>query len=203
MPISERASRFSANLNFFLDKMNAPKRGRSIFIKERLPIDVSEVAIRKWLSGRGMPDSKKIGYLCEMVGASIDELYGYERNDIVTYHLPIIEERDVSEWYRLVMTNDYCERCSTESKVSDTAFVARVKALFEHDGDQFREVINRIAFSYILTVIDPVSESDDSSYHAFINDSINNYRLYISKQMHPIDDNHEYVGVVKEFKVCM
>ncbi|MES1384146.1 hypothetical protein ABUU23_20365, partial [Vibrio cholerae] len=60
------------------DNANIPVRGRSGFIQSRLSDKVSLVAIRKWLVGESMPDTKRLGELALIVNSSVEELLGKE-----------------------------------------------------------------------------------------------------------------------------
>lgn len=67
---------FAKRLNKACDNANIPVRGRSGFIQSRLSDKVSLVAIRKWLVGESMPDTKRLGELALIVNSTVEELLG-------------------------------------------------------------------------------------------------------------------------------
>ncbi|HDY8008057.1 TPA: LexA family protein [Vibrio vulnificus] len=67
---------FAARLNKACDATGIPVRGRAGYIQERLSEKVSLVAIRKWLVGESIPDTKRIGELAGIVNSTVEILLG-------------------------------------------------------------------------------------------------------------------------------
>lgn len=67
---------FSARFNEALDDYGAPpfSRGRQTYVGKLFK--VSPIAARKWMTGEGMPDTKKLPEICLKLHCSVDWLLG-------------------------------------------------------------------------------------------------------------------------------
>ncbi|EJK2113533.1 Cro/Cl family transcriptional regulator [Vibrio navarrensis] len=79
---------FADRLNKACDAADIPVRGRAGYIQDRLSEKVSLVAIRKWLVGESIPDTKRIGELAEIVNTTVEVLLGKN----VIQHWPSMAE---------------------------------------------------------------------------------------------------------------
>ncbi|WP_417536371.1 LexA family protein [Methylophaga sp.] len=71
-----KALEFSKRLNAACDRKEIPVRGRAGYLRKKLPFDISLVAIRKWLVGEAIPDTKRLADIAEIVGSTVEELLG-------------------------------------------------------------------------------------------------------------------------------
>ncbi len=69
-----RATQFANRLNKACDEQGIPVRGRAGYIRSHLPYDLSVVAIRKWLNGDSIPDTKRLADIAAIVGSTVEEL---------------------------------------------------------------------------------------------------------------------------------
>ncbi|MFV0449817.1 MAG: LexA family protein [Vibrio sp.] len=76
-----KALEFSKRLNAACDKKGIPVRGRAGWLRKRLPFDISLVAIRKWLVGDAIPDTKRLDDIANIVGSTIEELLGGQQTE--------------------------------------------------------------------------------------------------------------------------
>ncbi|MGL4223854.1 MAG: LexA family protein [Vibrio sp.] len=67
-------SGFDKRLNQACDEANIPSRGRASYIQDRLSRKVSLVAIRKWLIGEAVPDTKRMVELADIANTTIEFL---------------------------------------------------------------------------------------------------------------------------------
>ncbi|MGU5659634.1 LexA family protein [Aeromonas veronii] len=65
---------FAQRLNLALDELNWPQRGRIAQLKRTLREDLSEISVRKWLRGDGLPEVKRLGELSRITGKSVQWL---------------------------------------------------------------------------------------------------------------------------------
>ncbi|MGD8109355.1 LexA family protein [Vibrio sp. TRT 17S01] len=72
---------FADKLNEACTRNGIPFRGRAKYIQDRLSSKISITAIRKWLVGDALPETKRIGELAVIVNASVEELLGDEVNE--------------------------------------------------------------------------------------------------------------------------
>lgn len=114
----DRAAAFAQRLNAACDRMGIPVRGRASYIRARLPYDLTPVAIRRWLNGDNIPDTKRLADIAKIVGASIEELLGEDTQSVITstkhkHELHIVSARQVPiiSW---VQAGDFC---SSETQV--------------------------------------------------------------------------------------
>lgn len=66
---------FAINLNYALDKIGQPSRGRLGFIQSSLSRPLSLVAIRKWLNGESLPKEDLQTELAQIVDVSVSTLF--------------------------------------------------------------------------------------------------------------------------------
>lgn len=65
---------FAKRLNQALDELGWPQYGRISKLKRTLREDLSEISVRKWLRGDGMPEVKRLGELSRITGKSVQWL---------------------------------------------------------------------------------------------------------------------------------
>lgn len=65
---------FSKRLNKACDEAGIPERGRAGYIQERLSRKISLTAIRKWIVGEAVPDTKRIAEIASIVGTTVENL---------------------------------------------------------------------------------------------------------------------------------
>ncbi|EKO3662166.1 hypothetical protein M3929_001438 [Vibrio metschnikovii] len=65
---------FSERLNKACDEAGIPARGRAGYIQERLSRKISLTAIRKWIVGEAVPDTKRIAEIAAIVGTTVENL---------------------------------------------------------------------------------------------------------------------------------
>lgn len=71
---------FADRLNDACTKAGIPVRGRAKYIQDRLSDKLSITAIRKWLVGEAMPETKRIGELAVIANTSVEALFADEVN---------------------------------------------------------------------------------------------------------------------------
>jgi hypothetical protein len=64
----EAREEFSRNLNKELDRLQAPKRGRPIWLRKQIGEIVSRETCRKWLQAKDMPDEAHMSVLIDRLG---------------------------------------------------------------------------------------------------------------------------------------
>lgn len=95
---------FSERLNSACDRAGIPVRGRAKYIQDKLSDKVSMTAIRKWIVGEAMPETKRIGELAAIVNTTVEQLLGESVNDSLSlresaehhgYVLPVFRRYEV------------------------------------------------------------------------------------------------------------
>lgn len=87
---------FADKLNEVCTRNDIPVRGRAKYIQEKLSDKVSITAIRKWLVGEALPETKRIGELAVIVNATVEELLGNDVNE------SLIVREEATEYGRVV-----------------------------------------------------------------------------------------------------
>lgn len=64
----EARAEFARNLNRELERLEAPRRGRAGWLRERLGKVVSRESCRKWLAGEDLPDQGNMSILIDTLG---------------------------------------------------------------------------------------------------------------------------------------
>lgn len=59
---------FAKNLNRELDRLEAPRRGRPVWLRDKLNKAVSRESCRKWLAGKDFPDEANMSILIDTLG---------------------------------------------------------------------------------------------------------------------------------------
>lgn len=72
---------FADRLNEACNSAGIPVRGRAKYIQDRLSNKLSITAIRKWLVGEALPETKRIGELAIIVNSTVEALFGGEENE--------------------------------------------------------------------------------------------------------------------------
>lgn len=139
----DRAQAFADRLNKALTAVGAPIRGRATYIQERLPYNVSVVAIRKWLNGDNIPNTKKLRDIAMIAETTIEHLIGEnsapkteamqanaEFMGMIRKRVPIITTVQAGNWAESLTVDslgDEIEWQDTSAKVSANAFAIRVR----------------------------------------------------------------------------
>lgn len=141
---NSRGELFSKRLNEALTKVGAPSRGRAKYIQERLPYEISLVAIRKWLNGDAIPNTKKLSEIAAIAGTTVEKLVDFE-SGTSGYHVaesnavfvaspyrqvPVLSTVQAGNWTESLTFDQLGEDVewqTTAAKVSEDAFAVRVK----------------------------------------------------------------------------
>ncbi|UTV26414.1 helix-turn-helix domain-containing protein [Photobacterium atrarenae] len=127
---------FSERLNKACDQAGFPVRGRAKEIQEKLEEKVSVVAIRKWLNGEAIPDTKRMRNLAKIVGTSVDHLITGESDKTKVELAGSVNKVPVLSWVQAgVWTEspsaetlgDIINWQETTAKVTSKAFALRVR----------------------------------------------------------------------------
>jgi len=130
------AQYFSERLNKACDNAGFPVRGRAKEIQDRLEDKVSVVAIRKWLNGEAIPDTKRMRNLATIVSTSVDHLISGEPNSKEIEiagninRVPVLSWVQAGVWTESPSTQTLggiAEWQETTAKVSSSAFALRVR----------------------------------------------------------------------------
>lgn len=167
----DRTAKFAKILNSACDKHGIPVRGRAGYIRSKLPYDLSVVAIRKWLNGDAIPDTKRLADIANIVGSSIEELLGMnpihsvkELSSTDHKNIGFVSARQVPiiSWVRAgdfcssetqVMPQD-CEMIlCPEASASDQTFALRVV------GDSMTAPFGRSYPEGTIIFVDPKKEA--------------------------------------------
>ncbi|HIC8801239.1 LexA family protein [Aeromonas sp. YN13HZO-058] len=129
---------FAERLNLALDELGWPQRGRIAMLKRTLREDLSEISVRKWLRGEGLPEVKRLGELARITGKSVQWLLtgtdtgegNVEPQPFPIYQVPLIawvsagEFRDCGD----VPTLEEAEETTISPvRVGTRAYAVRVK----------------------------------------------------------------------------
>ncbi|MFM2477396.1 LexA family protein [Celerinatantimonas sp. MCCC 1A17872] len=146
MAHKNQQDQFAERLNKALNALNVPKRGRAKYIQENLPMDISVVAIRKWLNGESIPDTKKLSAVAGIAGTSVESLLGMKGlsnndadNELAnatlylgrrTRKVPILSTVQAGKWTEAVNYSEIGEEVEwieTTANVGDGSFAVKVK----------------------------------------------------------------------------
>ncbi|WP_332404509.1 LexA family protein [Vibrio metschnikovii] len=72
----DKIKTFADRLNAACNTAGIPVRGRARYIQEHLNEKISRVAIRKWLVGEAIPDTKRLPELAAIVSSTVADLLG-------------------------------------------------------------------------------------------------------------------------------
>ncbi|MGF1679670.1 LexA family protein [Photobacterium minamisatsumaniensis] len=130
------AELFATRLNLACDKVGFPFRGRAKEIQDKLEDKVSVVAIRKWLNGEAIPDTKRMRNLAEIVQTTVDHLITGESSNSnlesanTIHRVPVLSLIQAGVWSENISAErlgGISEWQETTARVSSKAFALRVR----------------------------------------------------------------------------
>lgn len=135
---------FAKRLNSALDALGMPVRGRPSKLKSMLRDAPSIVAIRKWLSGDGLPEVKRLGELSQIIGKSVQWLLTGEDSNLGEFAdlaglVPVISWVQAGAFCNngdVPLPQEVDEWIPSPVKVGSRAYAVRVKgdSMVSRDG---------------------------------------------------------------------
>ncbi|ODA29888.1 Cro/Cl family transcriptional regulator [Veronia pacifica] len=138
----DSAADFASRLNAAFNAVGAPSKGRAPYIAKRLPYSISVVAIRKWLVGDAIPDTKKLADIAALAGTSVEYLLGHQSSGneasvpgaqpafAALRKVPILSTVQAGNWAESLtfeQLGEDVEWQETSAKVGEDAFALRVR----------------------------------------------------------------------------
>ncbi|WED23055.1 S24 family peptidase [Vibrio sp. JC009] len=214
---------FADRLNEACTNAGIPVRGRAQYIQDRLSVKISRVAVRKWLVGDAIPETKRLGEIADIVHSSVEELLGSEVNTskkireeahskgvvlpaLKAFEVPVLSWSQVSEFCNSDSPDisDDCETILCPNKsASKRTFALRVV------GDSMTNPYGRTYSEGSVIFVDPEKEAAAGQRvvartgqgHAFKELAVNELGEHYLKSLNPhhqpiFNDGIEICGVV-------